>query len=125
MYTDQPHVFQLLFSNKSTSRAIKNMAAFVRDVTHSPAAEEQHKNDKTKKSYVTDDPITIYNVSPQGKMKDITKEKIDNFSVDKWKDWESRLSHSSIKKRMDDVTIAYTKCLEEENNNNTDTKKEH
>ena len=109
MYTDQPHVFQLLFSNKTTSRAIKNLAAFVRDVTHSPAALE---NQSKKKSYVNDDPLTIYNISAQGKTTDITKETLDNFTVEEWKDWEERLSRSSIKERMDNVTIAYKKIIE-------------
>jgi hypothetical protein len=113
MYTDQPHVFQFLFSNKSTSRAIKNLAAFVRDVTYSPAAIDNHKDKVNNKTYVTDDIITIRNISPQGKMTDTTKEILDNFKKEEWVDWVKRLERSSMKLRMDDVTVAYTKLIKE------------
>lgn len=114
MYKDQPHVFQLLFSNKSTSRAMKNLAAFVRDVTNSPAASENADN---RESYVTDRIVTVKEVSPQGKVKDITEEVVDNFTEAEWQDWESRLSRSSIKERMDDVTVAYSKFMEDTKEN--------
>lgn len=114
MYTDQPHVFQLLFSNKSVSRAIKNLAAFVRDVTHSPAAMGNSKDKESKPSYITDNILTIHNVNPHGKMTDIKDQVLDDFSEEEWKDWESRLKQPSIKQRMNDVTTAYQKLLEVE-----------
>lgn len=114
MYTDQPHVFQLLFSNKSVSRAIKNLAAFVKDATHSPAAIDNLKDKENKSSYVTDNILTIRNVNPHGKMVDIKDQVLGDFSKEEWKDWESRLKQPSIKQRMDDVTAAYKKLLEAE-----------
>lgn len=114
MYNDQPHVFQLLFSNKSVSRAIKNLAAFVRDVTDSPAATDNLKDKENKTSYVTDEILTIRNINPHGKMADIKDQALGGFTEEEWKDWETRLTRPSIKQRMDDVTTAYEKFLMEE-----------
>lgn len=114
MYTDQPHVFQLLFSNKSVSRAIKNLAAFVRDVTNSPAAVDNLKDKENKTSYVTEEILTIRNINPHGKMADIKNQVLGDFTEEEWKDWETRLTRPSIKQRMDDVTTAYEKFLLEE-----------
>ncbi|KAI8644939.1 Alpha/Beta hydrolase protein [Parasitella parasitica] len=113
-YTDQPHVFQLLFSNKSVSRAIKNLAAFVRDVTDSPAAIDNLNDKEGKTSYVTDRALTVRNINPLGKTTDITKQFLKDFTRKEWKDWETRLARPSIKQRMDDVSAAYEKCLKEE-----------
>jgi hypothetical protein len=113
MFTDQPHVFSLLFSNKATSRAIKNMAAFVRDVTDSPAV--NHFKDKGNKiSYISKDILTIRNISPQGTMVDIKEETLQKFSKDEWNEWESRLSRPSLKDRMDEVSNAFEKFLKED-----------
>lgn len=96
---------------------MKNLAAFVRDVTHSPAA----ASDNNHESYVTDKIVTVKEVSPQGKMKDITEQVVDNFPEERWQDWESRLSRSSIKERMDDVTAAYAKFMEDTKESPTTT----
>lgn len=112
MFTDQPHVFQLLFSNKSVSRAIKNLAAFVRDVTNSPANEQIER--KKDPHYMTDDLLTIRNINPRGKMTDIKQKMLNNFSEQEWNDWENRLSRVSIKERLDDVNHAYEKIMKEQ-----------
>lgn len=112
IYEDQPHVFQLLFSNKTTSRSLKNLAAFARDVTNSPA-ESDAKQDGAR--YVTDDIVTIRNISYQGKITDITRETLDTFTKEEWDDWNDRLKRTSIKERMDDVSQAFAKVLKKAN----------
>ncbi|CEP13059.1 hypothetical protein [Parasitella parasitica] len=112
-YADQPHVFQLLFSNKSVSRAIKNLAAFVKDVTNSPAAIDTVRDKDNRTSYVTDDILTIHNISPLGKTTDVKEKFLQDFTRKEWKDWETRLARRSIKQRMDDVSAAYEKLLKE------------
>lgn len=99
---------------------MKSLAAFVRDVTNSPASinnqkkkEEDKMNDKQIQSYVTDDIITIRNISPQGKITDTTKEMLDQFSREEWNDWVKRLERSSMKERMDDVTGAYKRLIKD------------
>lgn len=112
IYEDQPHVFQLLFSNKATSRSLKNLAAFARDVTNSPA-EDYNKQDRV--SYVTDNIMTIRNISYDGKTTDGTAEIMDGFTKEKWDHWKSRLERPSIKERMDDVSEAFAKIVIEQN----------
>jgi hypothetical protein len=114
MFTDQPHVFSLLFSNKATSRAIKNMAAFVCDVTFSPAVIDNLRDKKNKTSYVSEDILTIRNVSPQGTVTDIKEEMLQNFSQEEWKEWKSRLARPSLKDRMDEVSDAFEKYSKED-----------
>jgi hypothetical protein len=112
MYTDQPHVFQLLFSTKQVSRAIKNLGAFVRDVTYSPANENKKKEEP---SYLSDDLLTIRQVDPRGKMTDIKQEFVDDFTEEEWDEWKRRLDRSSLKDRLDDVIHAYDHILNEHN----------
>jgi hypothetical protein len=111
-------VFQLLFSNKSTSRAIKNLAAFFSDVTHSPVTPRNEKERKNKQEYITENILSIRNISPQGKTTDIKQYLLDDFTSEKWKEWENRLARPSIKARMDDVNAAYENIIEEEFENN-------
>ncbi|KAI8995033.1 Alpha/Beta hydrolase protein [Pilobolus umbonatus] len=104
LYEDQPHVFQLLFSNKLTSRAIKNLGAFVREVTCSPAIAKEKSL-----GYVTEDTLTIRKVDSQGKISDAKKEVLEKISSKTWANWEERLSRPSIKERMDEVNAAFVK----------------
>ncbi|KAI7906502.1 Alpha/Beta hydrolase protein [Cokeromyces recurvatus] len=112
IYTDQPHVFQLLFSNKSVSRSIKNLAAFVHDVTNSPTP--FNNKDKNKPNYVTNELLTVRNISPNGKITNIKNEMLSKFTKEEWNEWERRLDRPSIKQRMDDVLVAYERILKEE-----------
>lgn len=110
VFEDQPHVFQLLFSNKTTSRAFKNLAAFVRDMTNSPAVYHNTKKQE-KTNYLSDNPICIRHVNPQGEMIDTTKDTLDTFTKSQWVEWNARLNRSSIKERMDDVNRAVGDAL--------------
>lgn len=110
MYTDQPHVFQLLFSTKQVSRAIKNLAAFVRDVTDSPANLEK----KEPLSYLSDDLLTIRQVNPRGKMTDIKQEFVGDFTKEEWDEWKRRLARTSIRDRLEDVSHAYDNIYKED-----------
>lgn len=105
VYEDQPHVFQLLFSNKTTSRAFKNLATFVRDITDSPATYPSKKKEE-QTTYLTDNPICIRHITAQGKMIDTTKDTLSTFTKSEWAEWEARLSRHSLKERMEDVSRA-------------------
>ncbi|KAI9480961.1 MAG: Alpha/Beta hydrolase protein [Benjaminiella poitrasii] len=111
MYTDQPHVFQLFFSNKSVSRAVKNLSAFVHEVTNSPAPFKDKNNSRTK--YVSNEILTVKNISPSGKTTDIKEDMLQKFTKEEWEEWEKRLVRPSIKHRMDEVTSAYDHILKE------------
>ncbi|KAI8380050.1 Alpha/Beta hydrolase protein [Blakeslea trispora] len=110
MYKDQPHVFQLLFSNKGTIQAIKNLGAFVRDVTGSPVPFD-YKRDKNSPSYVTDENLTVKSISTDGQTSDIKQELLSQLTTDVWKDWVDRLARPSLKQRMDEVALAYDKQI--------------
>lgn len=111
LYTDQPHVFQLLFSTKQVSRAMKNLAAFVRDVTCSPVHEDEKKGEPL--NYLSDDLLTIRQVNPRGKMTDIKQEFLHEFTIDEWTEWKKRLARTSLRERLNDVTSAFDKALDE------------
>ncbi|GAA5802782.1 Alpha/Beta hydrolase protein [Helicostylum pulchrum] len=110
VYEDQPHVFQLLFSNKATSRAFKNLATFVRDTTSSPATYTSKKQEE-QTTYLTDDPICIRHVTAQGKMTDTTRDTLRIFTKSEWAEWEARLSRPSLKERMEDVSRAFDSAV--------------
>ncbi|KAI8984464.1 Alpha/Beta hydrolase protein [Mycotypha africana] len=129
MYTDQPHVFQLFFSHKCTSRAVKNLAAFVRDVTNSPAShnnskqrknehQQQHqlttKDHGCKANYLSDEKLNIWKIDPQGNMADVKEQMLKNFSREEWKEWKRRLDRPSIKERIDEVVDAFNKFAKNE-----------
>ncbi|KAI8372357.1 Alpha/Beta hydrolase protein [Choanephora cucurbitarum] len=110
MYKDQPHVFQLLFSNKGTTQAMKNLGAFVRDVTGSPAPFD-YKREKHSPGYVTDEKLTVKSISTDGQTTDIKQELLDQLTPEVWKDWVDRLARPSLKQRMDEVSVAYDKHI--------------
>ncbi|KAI8080791.1 Alpha/Beta hydrolase protein [Gilbertella persicaria] len=109
MFTDQPHVFQLLFSNKSTTQALKNLGAFVRDVTNSPVPFE-YKRGNNPTSYLIDDSLTVKRISPAGHVSDTKTELLKQLTKETWQDWENRLARPSLKQRMDEVALAYEEC---------------
>lgn len=99
-----------MFSNKATSRAFKNLAAFVRDITDSSAV--YHNNKKQEQvTYLTDEPICIKHITPQGKVTETTKETLESFTKDEWKMWNDRLVRHSIKDRVDEVSKAFEDIL--------------
>lgn len=90
------------------------MATFVRDVTNSPAVINNLKDKESKLSYISDDLLTIRNVSPEGVITDIKEEMLRQFSKEEWEEWENRLSRSSLKERMDEVSVAFEKFLKDD-----------
>lgn len=112
IYEDQPHVFQILFTNKPTSCSLKNMSDFARDVTDSPADNDEKINGPR---YMVNGVMTIKNVSHKGKTSDITKEALETFTKEKWDNWIQRLNRTSIKERMDDISQGFAKVLKETN----------
>ncbi|KAI7891866.1 Alpha/Beta hydrolase protein [Mucor mucedo] len=110
IYEDQPHVFQILFAHKPTSRSIKSLAAFARDVTNSPEDKDE-KLDVPR--YVMNDTVTIKNVSHKGKITDVTKDVLESFTKEEWSNWIECLNRTSLKDRMNDISRWFANTLKE------------
>lgn len=110
IYEDQPHVFQILFAHKPTSRSIKSLAAFARNVTNSPEDKDE-KLDVPR--YVMNDTVTIKNVSHKGKITDVTKDVLESFTKEEWSNWIECLNRTSLKDRMNDISRWFANALKE------------
>lgn len=105
---DQPHVFQVMFMwTKPTKRAVRNLAAFLAEVTGSPA------NVRKDGEYLSDQLLSVKEVSPRGEAVDAKTRLLEEVNEDTWNKWNARLARPSIKERIDEVRAYYHQLIDQ------------
>ncbi|KAG1228570.1 hypothetical protein G6F68_007373 [Rhizopus microsporus] len=108
IFVDQPHVFQVMFMwTKPTKRAVRNLAAFLAEVTGSPA------NVRKDGEYLSDQLLSVKEVSPRGEAVDAKTRLLEEVNEDTWNKWNARLARPSIKERIDEVRAYYHQLIDQ------------